>query len=61
MSAPLLLRAFVNERLTAAAEEIFQVFERTIAKYDYCMSNLLCSLMRLFLPLVRMKLWPLLS
>ncbi len=34
MSAPLLLRAFVNERLTAAAEEIFQVFERTIAKYE---------------------------
>ncbi|XP_072246441.1 uncharacterized protein [Leuresthes tenuis] len=32
--SPLLLRAFVNERLTAAAEEIFQVFERTIAKYE---------------------------
>ncbi|XP_044071018.1 zinc finger protein 888-like isoform X4 [Siniperca chuatsi] len=27
-------RAFVNERLTAAAEEIFQVFERTIATYE---------------------------
>ncbi|XP_044229618.1 zinc finger protein 2 homolog [Thunnus albacares] len=34
MSTPLLLRAFVNERLTAAAEEIFEVFERTIAKYE---------------------------
>ncbi|XP_041866597.1 zinc finger protein 2 homolog [Melanotaenia boesemani] len=32
--SPLLLRAFVNERLTAAVEEIFQVFERTIAKYE---------------------------
>uniref|UniRef100_UPI003AB06EA8 uncharacterized protein n=1 Tax=Centroberyx gerrardi TaxID=166262 RepID=UPI003AB06EA8 len=34
MSAPLLLRAFVNERLTAAAEEIFGVFEKTISKYE---------------------------
>ncbi|XP_033468389.1 uncharacterized protein LOC117247890 [Epinephelus lanceolatus] len=34
MSAPLLLRAFINERLTAAAEEIFQVFERTIERYE---------------------------
>ncbi|KAM7408460.1 hypothetical protein PAMA_002267 [Pampus argenteus] len=34
MSTPLLLRAFVNERLTAAAEEIFDVFERTIVKYE---------------------------
>ncbi|XP_053188569.1 zinc finger protein 501-like [Scomber japonicus] len=34
MSTPQLLRAFVNERLTAAAEEIFDVFERTIAKYE---------------------------
>ncbi|XP_022619351.1 zinc finger protein 37-like [Seriola dumerili] len=34
MSAPLLLRAFVKERLTAAAEEIFQVFEKTIEKYE---------------------------
>ncbi|XP_038592724.1 zinc finger protein 37 homolog [Micropterus salmoides] len=34
MSSRLLLRAFVNERLTAAAEEIFQVFERTIATYE---------------------------
>lgn len=34
MSTPLLLRAFVNERLKAAVEEIFQVFEQTIAKYE---------------------------
>lgn len=34
MSARLLLRAVVNERLTAAAEEIIQVFERTIVKYE---------------------------
>ncbi|TKS85813.1 Zinc finger protein 333 [Collichthys lucidus] len=34
MSTRLTLKAFVNERLTAAAEEIFQVFERTIAKYE---------------------------
>ncbi|XP_060943483.1 zinc finger protein 585A-like [Limanda limanda] len=34
MSAPLLLRVFVTERLTAAAEEILQVFERTIEKYE---------------------------
>ncbi|XP_051233841.1 zinc finger protein 135 [Dicentrarchus labrax] len=34
MSARLIIRAFVNERLTAAAEEIFQVFERTINKYE---------------------------
>lgn len=34
MSTPLLLRAFVNERLTAAVEEIFQVFERTITQYE---------------------------
>ncbi|XP_076598408.1 uncharacterized protein LOC143327802 isoform X2 [Chaetodon auriga] len=34
MSPRLLLRAFVNERLTAAAQEIFQVFERTIEKYE---------------------------
>ncbi|XP_073338144.1 uncharacterized protein [Pagrus major] len=34
MSARLLLRAVVNERLTAAAEEILQVFERTIVKYE---------------------------
>ncbi|KAF7659006.1 hypothetical protein LDENG_00004350 [Lucifuga dentata] len=34
MSTPLLLKAFVNERLTAAAEEIFQVFEKTIIKYE---------------------------
>ncbi|XP_035519007.1 zinc finger and SCAN domain-containing protein 26-like [Morone saxatilis] len=34
MAARLIIRAFVNERLTAAAEEIFQVFERTINKYE---------------------------
>lgn len=34
MSTRLNLRAFVGERLTAAAEEIFQVFERTIVKYE---------------------------
>ncbi|XP_069549076.1 zinc finger protein 37 homolog [Brachyistius frenatus] len=34
MSPQLLLRAFVSERLTAAAEEIFHVFEKTIAKYE---------------------------
>ncbi|XP_017285497.1 zinc finger protein 583 [Kryptolebias marmoratus] len=32
--SPLLLRAFVNDRLTAVVEEIFQVFEQTIAKYE---------------------------
>ncbi|XP_047458310.1 zinc finger protein 8-like [Mugil cephalus] len=34
MPRPLLLRTFVNERLSAAAEEIIQVFESTIAKYE---------------------------
>ncbi|XP_034041266.1 zinc finger protein 287-like [Thalassophryne amazonica] len=34
MSTPLLLKAFVNERLTAAVEEIFQVLEKTIAEYE---------------------------
>nr|XP_020498726.1 zinc finger protein 287-like [Labrus bergylta] len=34
MSPRSLLRTFVNERLTAAAEEIFQVFEGAIAKYE---------------------------
>ena len=34
MSARLTFRAVVNERLTAAVEEIFQVFDRTIAKYE---------------------------
>ena len=28
------LRVLVNERLTAAAEEIFALFERTIAEYE---------------------------
>ncbi|XP_061601281.1 zinc finger protein 436-like [Cololabis saira] len=31
---PQLLKAFVNERMKAAAEEIFNVFERTIVKYE---------------------------
>ncbi|XP_034753270.1 zinc finger protein 484-like [Etheostoma cragini] len=34
MSTPVLLRAFVNERMKAAVEEIVQVFEQTIAKYE---------------------------
>lgn len=34
MSRPILLRTFVNERLSAAAEEIIQVFESAIAKYE---------------------------
>lgn len=34
MSTRLLFKAVVNERLTAVAEEIFQVFESTIAKYE---------------------------
>uniref|UniRef100_A0A1A8MLE9 C2H2-type domain-containing protein n=2 Tax=Nothobranchius pienaari TaxID=704102 RepID=A0A1A8MLE9_9TELE len=37
--SPLLLRAFINERLTAVVEEIFQVFEGTIAKYEEEASN----------------------
>lgn len=28
------LKAFVNERLTAAAEEIFGVFQKTIVEYE---------------------------
>ena len=28
------LREFVNERLTAAAEEIFRVFEQTVVDYE---------------------------
>ena len=28
------LREFVNERLTAAAEEIFRVVERTVVEYE---------------------------
>uniref|UniRef100_A0A3Q3VY27 C2H2-type domain-containing protein n=1 Tax=Mola mola TaxID=94237 RepID=A0A3Q3VY27_MOLML len=28
------LRAFVDQRLTAAAEEIFELFERTVAEYE---------------------------
>ncbi|XP_055019964.1 uncharacterized protein LOC129411849 isoform X2 [Boleophthalmus pectinirostris] len=34
MSKSQTLRALVNERLTAAAEEIFGLFERTIAEYE---------------------------
>ncbi|XP_055083989.1 zinc finger protein 32-like [Periophthalmus magnuspinnatus] len=34
MSKGQTLRALVNERLTAAAEEIFALFERTIAEYE---------------------------
>ncbi|XP_035859566.1 zinc finger and SCAN domain-containing protein 12-like isoform X3 [Sander lucioperca] len=34
MSKVQMLRAFVNQRLTAAAEEIFWLFERTIAEYE---------------------------
>ncbi|XP_049434531.1 uncharacterized protein LOC125890098 isoform X2 [Epinephelus fuscoguttatus] len=34
MSSVEYLREFVNERLTAAAEEIFGVFKRTIVEYE---------------------------
>ena len=34
MSSAEYLRRFVNERLTAAAEEIFRVFEKTIVQYE---------------------------
>ncbi|KAK2830924.1 hypothetical protein Q5P01_018855 [Channa striata] len=34
MSKVQLLRAFVKQRLTAAADEIFELFERTIAEYE---------------------------
>ncbi|KAK2920591.1 hypothetical protein Q8A73_000076 [Channa argus] len=34
MSKVQMLRAFVNQRLSAAAEEIFELFERTIAEYE---------------------------
>ncbi len=34
MSKVQLLRALVNQRLTAAAEEIIGLFERTIAEYE---------------------------
>uniref|UniRef100_A0A4W6CET8 C2H2-type domain-containing protein n=1 Tax=Lates calcarifer TaxID=8187 RepID=A0A4W6CET8_LATCA len=40
MSKVQTLRAFINQRLTAAAEEIFVLFERTIAEYEeelYCL------------------------
>lgn len=34
MSKVEMLRVVVNQRLTAAAEEIFGLFERTIAEYE---------------------------
>ena len=34
MSSVESLREFVNERLTAAAEEIFRVFKTTIVQYE---------------------------
>lgn len=34
MSSWFLLRSAVNERLKAAAEDIFLIFERTIVKYE---------------------------
>ncbi|XP_035859565.1 uncharacterized protein LOC116036342 isoform X2 [Sander lucioperca] len=34
MSKVQIMRAFVNQRLTAAAEEIFGLFERTITEYE---------------------------
>uniref|UniRef100_UPI0037E8F246 zinc finger protein OZF-like n=1 Tax=Semicossyphus pulcher TaxID=241346 RepID=UPI0037E8F246 len=34
MSKVKMVRAFVNQRLTAAAEEILELFERTIAEYE---------------------------
>ena len=34
MSSVECLREFVNERLTAAAEEIFRVFKQTIVEYE---------------------------
>ncbi|MEQ2214830.1 hypothetical protein XENOCAPTIV_021313 [Xenoophorus captivus] len=37
--SPLLLRAFVNERLTAVVAEILEVFEGAIAKYEEEASN----------------------
>ena len=34
MSSVQCLRELINERLTAAAEEIFRVFQKTIVKYE---------------------------
>ena len=34
MSKVQTLRVFMKQRLTAAAEEIFELFERTIAEYE---------------------------
>ncbi|XP_068583103.1 zinc finger protein 177-like isoform X2 [Cebidichthys violaceus] len=39
MSKVQMLRTFVNQRLTAAAEEIFGLFERTIAEYEKGLSR----------------------
>ncbi|KAM6903938.1 uncharacterized protein PEZ65_018717 isoform 2-T2 [Lycodopsis pacificus] len=39
MSKVQMLRCLVNQRLTAAAEEIFGVFERTIAEYEEQLSR----------------------
>nr|XP_020496261.1 zinc finger protein OZF-like [Labrus bergylta] len=40
MSKVRILRSFVNQRLTAAADEIFELFERTIAEYEEQLSRL---------------------
>lgn len=34
MSSVEYMREFVNRRLTAAAEEIFEVFQKTIVEYE---------------------------
>ncbi|XP_041664394.1 uncharacterized protein LOC121523540 isoform X2 [Cheilinus undulatus] len=39
MSQVQILRVFVNQRLTAAAEEIFELFERSIAEYEEQLSR----------------------
>ncbi|XP_041664480.1 gastrula zinc finger protein XlCGF57.1-like [Cheilinus undulatus] len=39
MSKVQMLRSLVNQRLTAAAEEIFELFERTIAEYEEQLSR----------------------
>ncbi|XP_041664780.1 gastrula zinc finger protein XlCGF57.1-like [Cheilinus undulatus] len=39
MSKVRMLRSLVNQRLTAAAEEIFELFERTIAEYEEQLSR----------------------
>lgn len=55
MSSPLLLKAFVNERLTAAADEIFKFFDKTIATYEeeaFCSQREIKRLRGLLLDLV---------